>query len=99
MNQNQDFGGMLSYLLSLQKMMALPRGQQPGQQQAWQNNMPQQNLIPRMPGRGPMAPIQQRLVNTKNPMTPMTQFARPGSQQASFRPGQSHFNPKGGRFI
>jgi hypothetical protein len=90
MNQNQDFGGMLSYLLSLQKLM-----QQPQQQ----GGLPQQTPYPRPPGRQPLAPIQQRLVNTKNPMTTMMQFARPGSQQASFRLGQSHFNPKGGRFI
>jgi hypothetical protein len=90
MNQNQDFGGMLSYLLSLQKLMGQPQQQ---------GGLPQQTPYPRPPGRGPMAPIQQRLVNNTNPMTRMMQFARPDSQQASFRPGQSHFNPKGGRFI
>jgi hypothetical protein len=91
MNQNQDFGGMLSYLMSLQKMMGQPQQQ---------GGMPQQTPYPRPPGRGPMAPIQQRLVNTKNPMTSMMQFARPGSQQASYRPGQAFFGmPRGGRSI
>jgi hypothetical protein len=91
MNQDQDFGGMLSYLLSLQKMMGQPQQQ---------GGMPQQNPYPRPPGRQPLAPIQQRLLNRANPMTTMAPMGRPNPQIGSYRPGQSFgVMPRGGKVI
>jgi hypothetical protein len=93
MNQDQDFGGMLSYLLSLQKMMGQPQAPRPAGQQG---------PIPRPEWRQPLPPIQQRLQNRTgtNPMTPMAQMGRPNPQIGSYRPGQSFgVMPRGGKVI